>query len=72
MPNGPFIVPDIAWDGVLDPNRQPAAADKICIQGNGDADFINLAWPLNMGTAPSEDMTPHACTLAALSGVDLP
>ncbi|HUS30923.1 MAG TPA: hypothetical protein VMZ53_20575, partial [Kofleriaceae bacterium] len=71
-PNPPFIVPDLAWDGVLDPMREYTAADKICISGNGDANFINLAWPLNMGDAPSEDMTPHACTLPALGGVDLP
>jgi parallel beta-helix repeat protein len=71
MPNGPFIVPDVAWDGVLDPNREYTAADKICIKNNGDADFINLAWPLNADTLPSLDMTPHDCTLAALSGVDL-
>ena len=52
MPNGPFIVPDIAWDGVLDPARGDyPAADKICITGNGDADYINLAWPLNEGDA---------------------
>ena len=72
LPNGPFIVPDIAWDGVLDPNRTYTEADKICIQGNGDADFINLAWPLNEGSVPSEDMAPHNCTLAALAGVSIP
>jgi parallel beta-helix repeat protein len=72
LPNGPFIVPDIAWDGVLDPNRTYTEADKICISGNGDADFINLAWPLNEGAVPSQDIVPHACTLTALAGVDLP
>ena len=49
-PNDPFIVPDIAWDGVVDParaGRVDPAALKICIQNNGDADFINLAWPLD-------------------------
>ena len=71
MPNGPFIVPDIAWDGVLDPNREYTAADKICFKSNGDADFINLAWPLNADSSPSLDMSPHDCTLPALSGVDL-
>jgi hypothetical protein len=72
MPNGPFIVPDIAWDGLLDPNRPLVDADKICIQNNGDADFINLAWPLNETAVPSTDMAPHNCTLTALSGVSLP
>jgi parallel beta-helix repeat protein len=71
-PNGPFIVPDIAWDGVVDPLRTPgAAADKLCIRGNGDADFINLAWPLNMGDVPSETMAPHDCAHAPLPAVDL-
>lgn len=73
MPNGPFIVPDVAWDGVLDPARGDyPAADKICISGNGDADFINLAWPLSEGTMPSTDMAPHDCTLAPLAEVVLP
>lgn len=71
-PNGPFIVPDIAWDGVLDPNRTYTAADKICIQGNGDADFIDLQWPLSDANVPNQDMTPHDCALPALPEVHLP
>lgn len=71
-PNGPFIVPDVAWDGVLDPQRVPdAPADKICIHDNGDADFMNLAWPLNEGDAPSESMAPHACTHPPLAPVEM-
>jgi parallel beta-helix repeat protein len=72
LPNGPFIVPDIAWDGVLDPARIPdAPADKICIRGNGDADFINLAWPLNDATKPALAMDPHDCSHAPLPAVEL-
>jgi parallel beta-helix repeat protein len=75
-PNGPFVVPDIAWDGVLDPDRlvegEYPAADKLCIQNNGDADFINLAWPLNEEPLPSEDLSPHACTHPPLPAVVLP
>lgn len=71
-PNGPYVVPDIAWDGVLDPNRTYTAADKICIQNNGDANFINLAWPLAATAIPSEDMTPHDCSLAPLPEVVFP
>lgn len=71
-PNGPFITPDIAWDGVLDPARIPdAPADKICIHDNGDANFINLGWPLSDATLPSESLAPHACTLPALAAVTL-
>lgn len=68
----PYIVPDIAWDGVLDPNRTYTPADAICIQNNGDADFINLAWPLAEGTLPSLDLAPHDCALAPLPEVHLP
>jgi parallel beta-helix repeat protein len=72
FPQGPFIVPDVAWDGVLDPARTPdAPADKICIQNNGDADFINLAWPLHDATKPALAMAPHDCSHASLPGVDL-
>ncbi len=73
QPNPPYIVPDIAWDGVLDPDRTNGPEDKICIQNNGDADFINLGWPLgDAETPPSTDMSPHDCTLAALPEVSLP
>ena len=69
-PNPPFIVPDVAWDGVLDPARVPYAADDlICIQKNGDADFIDLAWPLADATKPSTDMAPHDCAHAPLPEV---
>jgi hypothetical protein len=72
-PQGPFVTPDIAWDGVLDParvtNGEYSADDKLCIQGNGDADFINLQWPLGDATKPTTDLTPHACTHAALPEV---
>jgi parallel beta-helix repeat protein len=68
----PYIIPDIAWDGVLDPDRTYGPEDKICIQNNGDADFINLAWPLAEGDKPSLDMTPHGCSLAPLPAVTLP
>jgi parallel beta-helix repeat protein len=68
----PYIVPDIAWDGVLDPARTYGPEDKICIQNNGDADFINLAWPLGEGDKPTLDMAPHDCALAPLPSVTLP
>jgi parallel beta-helix repeat protein len=78
-PSGPFIVPNIAWDGVLDPARvvsgtgDYADADKICIQNNTYGDptrrFINLAWPLGDQTLPSTDMTSHDCSHPALPGV---
>ncbi|MEP6860534.1 MAG: parallel beta-helix domain-containing protein [Deltaproteobacteria bacterium] len=72
---GPYIVPDIGWDGVMDPARLAAnggmyaATDRTCITNNGDADFINLAWPLADATKPSLDASQVACTLAALPAV---
>ena len=69
-PSGPFIVPDMAWDGVLDPARVPYTADdKLCLQRNGNADFINLAWPLGDATKPTTDITPHDCAHAPLAEV---
>jgi parallel beta-helix repeat protein len=68
----PYIVPDIAWDGLLDPARVPLAdADRICIHDNGDADFLNIAWPLLEGESPSRDMSGLNCTLPPLPPVDL-
>jgi parallel beta-helix repeat protein len=68
----PYVVPDVAWDGVLDPNRTYGPDDGICMQNNGDADFINLAWPLAEGALPSREMGPHDCAQTALPEVTLP
>jgi parallel beta-helix repeat protein len=70
-PNGPFVVPDVAWDGVIDPPRASSPADRICIRGNGDADFINLAWPLGDATMPARDLAPHDCSHPPLPAVEL-
>ena len=71
-PNGPFIVPDVAWDGVLDAARTYGPDDRICVKNNGDADFIDLKWPLADATVPTEDMAPHDCALTPLPAVTLP
>jgi parallel beta-helix repeat protein len=71
-PSGPFIVPDIAWDGVEDPARTYDGEHRICIRNNGDADFINLAWPLSDATLPSQAMDPHDCAHPPLAAVVLP
>jgi parallel beta-helix repeat protein len=67
---GPFVVPDVVWDGAIDAARA-GSADRICIRGNGDADFINLSWPLGDATKPARDMAPHDCSHAALPAVQL-
>lgn len=69
-PNGPYIVPDVAWDGVVDPART-GPEDRICIRNNGDADFINLAWPLFDATKPATAMDAHDCSHPALPAVAL-
>ena len=72
QPAPPYIIPDVAWDGVLDPARIYGENDRICIKGNGDANFINLAWPLSDATLPTLEMSPHDCALPALPEVSLP
>jgi hypothetical protein len=42
------------------------------VKGNGDADFVNLAWPSGQGATPSRDATPHDCTHPPLPAVSLP
>ena len=75
--DGPFIVPDMTWDGVLDPVRVTAgggsykAEDKICIHDNGDADFLNLAFPLADAAKPDPSLTPFDCEHPALPEVTL-
>ena len=74
---GPYIVPDIGWDGVQDPARLAANggvyadSDRLCLSGNGDANYINLAWPLGDATKPSTDASQVACSLTPLPGVVL-
>jgi parallel beta-helix repeat protein len=70
-PNGPYIVPDIAWDGAVDPARIGVPEDRICIRGNGDADYINLGWPLGDAMKPDRAMAPHDCAHPALPPVSL-
>ncbi len=78
----PFAyVPDIAWDGVVpaakadlvaDPTGHTLTADlQICIQDNGDADFVNMHWPNLEDPLPSEDMSDHDCARAPLAEVVL-
>lgn len=70
-----FVVPDVVWDGVMDPSRMVggdyAAADKLCFARNGDANFINLAVPPGDARLPTTSAAPHACTLTALPPVTL-
>lgn len=70
-----FVVPDVVWDGIVDPSRlvggDYAAADKLCFGRNGDANFINLAVPPGDARLPTTSAAPHACTHTALPAVVL-
>ena len=77
-PTGPYIVPDIAWDGARNPARIQAGtgdyaeADKLCFHDNGTATFIDLQYPLADATKPTTDFAAHACTHPAQPEVTLP
>lgn len=73
----PIVVPDLVWDGNGDPAKLDGGGAllpqyRICFQRNGDADFVNLAWPLGEGTPPSRDAAPHDCSHPPLPAVVLP
>jgi len=61
-------VPDIAWDGIVPPEKADAqdplrlqAALNICIRNNGDADFVNLRWPTTSEPVASFELSEHDC-----------
>lgn len=73
----PIVVPDLVWDGLADPAKveqdgQLEAPYKICLSGNGDADFVNLHFPTDMKPVPDRNAAPHACSHPALPAVVLP
>jgi parallel beta-helix repeat protein len=55
----PYIVPDQIWDGVVDPARSTGGVYpddlKICFKNNGDADFVNLNFPVDPSELPLAD-----------------
>jgi parallel beta-helix repeat protein len=72
-------VPDIVWDGVVNPAKALQGDPKhfqpefnICIKGNGDADFADLAYPNAVDPKPTTDLAPHDCTHAPLPAVTFP
>jgi parallel beta-helix repeat protein len=73
----PIVVPDMVWDGLADPAKldgggQLLAQYKICLAGNGDADFVNLNFPAGTEPLPDRNAAPHACSHPALPAVVLP
>ncbi len=60
-------LPDIVWDGVVDPDKQ-AEGLGICV--DGEASFLNLD-AANGFANPSTELAPHTCTHAKLQAVEL-
>jgi parallel beta-helix repeat protein len=73
----PYIVPDQIWDGVVDPARSTGGVYpddlKICFKNNGDADFVNLHFPVEPTELPLADTDASAvdCTHPPLPPVTL-
>jgi parallel beta-helix repeat protein len=72
------VVPDIGWDGVIDPDfvdpndaNELAADHNLCIHDNGDADFVNLRYPPQSDPKADFDLSKHDCTYPPLPEVVL-
>jgi parallel beta-helix repeat protein len=76
LPEPPKVMPDFVFDGVLDPARTDEKTGEylpefqICIQANGDADFVNLDFANTLAN-PSLDAAPHDCEHAPVAEVVL-
>lgn len=67
---------DILYDGVIDPKMRDssgnlASDNRICIQNNGSATFLNFDAADNY-RHPDRNLAPHACSFAPLEAVNLP
>ena len=61
-------LPDVVWDGVIDPDK-PADARVLCIDNPG-ATFVNVD-AANGYQNPSTDLAPHACRIEPLPAITL-
>lgn len=61
-------IPDIVWDGALQPGSSPQAV--LCVQETSAPSFVNLD-AANGFVAPSFDLAAHDCALPALSSISL-
>jgi parallel beta-helix repeat protein len=70
----PIVVPDVVIDGYINPDLavggELPADKKICITGNGDADFANLDKPNEFADVTSS-LAPHDCTHPPLPAVTI-
>lgn len=56
-------VPDILWDGTVDPNKPASDDDLFCVQNNGSATFDRAI------EEPTTDLSTVTCTHPAVPGV---
>ncbi len=63
LPNLPSPIPDILWDGCVDPAVDPARPH--CIRNNGSATFLNVDFCGSFAN-PTTSLTPHDCTYEPL------
>jgi parallel beta-helix repeat protein len=69
-------LPDILYDGIVDPKMkdgsgQLAGDDRICVQNNGSATFVNFDAAGNYRHM-DHSLAPHNCSFAPLEAVNLP
>jgi parallel beta-helix repeat protein len=62
-------LPGIMWDGIV--NAKESGDPHICLENNGDAKFLNYDAGGEFKKA-STDLKKHACTLPALTAVEIP
>jgi len=61
-------VPDVVWDGTVQPGRE--AGDVLCLMANENVRFVNLDAP-NGFASPSFNTDAHRCSLPSLSEIRL-
>ena len=61
-------LPDIIWDGVVDPNK-PEGREVICVD-NGEAKLLSID-ASNEFASPTMDMAPYECQIEKLAPIEL-
>ncbi len=64
-------MPDILYDGIVEPVGGKPGDAKICLQNNGEVTFANFD-AANKFKNVSRDLKKHQCTLPTLAAISLP
>jgi parallel beta-helix repeat protein len=59
-------VPDIVWDGCLDPESERGEAGRNCLKNNGDADYFRADYCGDFGMVTSTEIAEATCEHEAL------